>query len=195
MHAERALPYTIDMPNYRRKRQGSLYFFTLVTHDRRPIFGVATARRLLRDAIERTRRDHPWTIEAIVLLPDHLHTLWRLPPGDTDYSARIAAIKKRFTRSHLAHCGREVTVLPGQRRHRRRGVWQRRFWEHAIRDARDFRMHLDYIHVNPVKHGLVDRPADWPHSTFAKYVEQGWYDPDWCGRTDLPGNVEYAWQE
>jgi len=183
------------MSNYRRKHQGSLYFFTIVTHNRQPLFARESARRLLSTAIERTQQDRPWKIEAMVLLPEHLHALWRLPPDDTDYSGRIAAMKKRFTRAYLAACGVEEPIAPGQRRHRRRGVWQPRFWEHTIRDAKDFHLHVDYIHANPVKHGLVDYPRDWPHSSFHRYVEKGWYEPDWCGRTDLPGNVEYIWLE
>jgi len=183
------------MPNYRRKRQGSLYFFTIVTHNRQPIFAREDARRLLSTAIKRTRQDRPWTNEAMVLLPEHLHTIWRLPPDDTDYSGRIAAIKKRFTRAYLASGGAEGTVLAGQRRHRQRGVWQAPFWEHTIRDSKDFHLHVDYIHANPVKHGLVDYPRDWPHSSFHRYVQAGWYEADWCGRTDLPGNVEYIWLE
>jgi putative transposase len=183
------------MPNYRRKRQGELYFFTIVTCDRRPIFDASHARHLLHTAIDLTQKDHPWTMEAIVLLPDHLHMLWRLPEGDTDYSSRIGALKKRFMRRYLMRGGREGRVAPGQRRHRRRGVWQQRFWEHTISDARDFHRHVDYIHTNPVKHGLVDYPRDWPHSSFHRYVKTGWYESDWCGQTDLPGNVEYVWAE
>ena len=121
--------------------------------------------------------------------------MWRLPLGDVDYSTRIAAIKKRFTRAYLSGGGREAVLSPGQRRHRRRGVWQERFWEHQIRSAKDFRLHLDYIHANPVKHGLVESPADWPHSSFHRYVEAGRYETDWCGQTDLPGNIEYVWTE
>lgn len=131
----------------------------------------------------------------MVLLPDHLHMLWRMPDDDTDFSTRIAALKKRFTRAYLREGGRDSDVPPGQVRHRLRGVWQRRFWEHTIRDAKDFRLHLDYIHANPMKHGLVDRPEHWPHSSFHRYVELGWYEPDWCGRVDLPGAVEYVWPE
>jgi putative transposase len=183
------------MPNYRRKRDGSLYFFTVVTCDRRPIFDAQFARDLLSDAIERTRQDRPWVTEAIALLPDHMHMLWRMPEGDVAYSARLAAIKKRFTRAYLGAGGTEGSVASGQQRHRRRGVWQQRFWEHTIRDAKDFHLHMDYIHMNPVKHGLVARPGDWPHSSFQRLVASGWYEADWSGRTDLPGNVEYTWPE
>jgi len=172
-----------------------MYFFTLVTYDRREILTTDFGRTALRDAIERTRAERPWVTEAVVLLPDHLHAVWRLPEGDVDYSTRIGALKKRFTRTWLASGGAEADVLNGQSRHRLRGVWQPRFWEHTIRDARDFRLHVDYIHLNPVKHGLVAGPADWPWSSFARYVKMGWYDPDWCGRADLPGSVEYLFPE
>jgi putative transposase len=150
---------------------------------------------MLREAMAKTRQERPWALEAVVLLPDHLHMLWRLPEGDVDYSMRMAALKKRFTRAYLAAGGTEAWVSPGQARHRRRGLWQRRFWEHTIRDARDFHLHVDYIHLNPVKHGLARRPIDWPHSSFRRYVEMGWYEPDWSGRADLPENVEYLWTE
>ncbi len=132
---------------------------------------------------------------AVVLLPNHLHMIWEMPEGDTDYSRRIAILKKRFTRVYLQQSGSEAVVSHGQQRHRRRGVWQPRFWEHTIRDAKDFRLHLDYIHGNPVKHGLVLRPVDWPWSSFHRYVSEGLYEPDWCGRVDLPGQVEYPWPE
>ncbi len=170
-------------------------FLTVVTAGRQPIFADEKARRLLHEALERTARERPWEMEGIVLLPDHLHMLWRLPEGDPDYSTRMAVMKKRFTRAYLAGGGGEANVPDGQRRHRLRGVWQRRFWEHTIRDGRDFRVHLDYIHVNPVKHGLVERPVDWPWSSFHRYLGQGWYEPNWCGRVELPGAVEYVWAE
>lgn len=119
--------------------------------------------------------------------------LWRLPDDDDDYAKRIAALKRRFTRGYLSAGGVEGELSTSQRRQRCRGVWQKRFWEHRIRDARDFRMHVDYIHTNPVKHGLATYPRDWPYSSFQRYVAMGWYEPDWCGRTDLPQNAEYVW--
>lgn len=150
---------------------------------------------MLGKAMRRTRADWPWQTLGIVLLPDHLHMLWRMPADDTDYSRRITSIKRRFTRAYLDSGGIEGTPPPGQHRKRHRGVWQKRFWEHTIRDDRDFRMHLDYIHLNPVKHGLTDTPEDWPWSSFHRYVQMEWYEPDWHGRVDLPGTVEYVWRE
>jgi len=172
-----------------------VFFFTCVTHRRRPLFDDPAARRMLREAMEATRASRPWVTEGIVLLPDHLHMLWRLPEDDPDYSGRVGAMKKRFTRAYLAAGGVEAEVSASQRRQRCRGVWQKRFWEHRIRDARDFRMHLDYIHANPLKHALVSLPRDWPASSFHRYVKLGWYDLDWCGRVELPGSTEYLWVE
>jgi len=132
------------------------------------------------------REDRPFEIRALVLLPDHLHTIWTLPQGDENYSIRWSAIKARFTRDWLASGGRERRVSAGQRRQERRGVWQPRFMEHTIRDECDFEGHFDYVHYNPVKHGYVDAPAKWPWTTFHKYVRLGTYPPNWAsGSLDL----------
>jgi len=129
-------------------------------------------------------------LAAIVLLPDHLHCLWTLPPGFQDYSTVWKGIKEQFTRNHLASGGTESKVSPGKKRKRERGIWQSRFWEHTVRDEDDFKRCLDYIHWNPVKHGYVSRPCDYPYSTFAKYVRLGEYEPLWgTGKVvvDVPG--------
>jgi len=118
----------------------------------------------------------------MVLLPDHLHALWTLPEGDADFSLRWAVVKQSFTLGWLATDGRRAAASDSFRRGRRQGVWQRRFWEHAIRDPADFSQHLDYIHYNPVKHGLASCPHTWPYSTFRKWVERSAYAADWnCG--------------
>ena len=145
--------------------------------------------------MDQTCQERPWKTEAIVLLPDHMHVLWRLHVGDTDYSTRVAMLKRRFTYAWLRSGGRDRQVTAAQRRLRRRGVWQPRFWEHTIRDAADFKMHLDYVHLNPVKHGLVRLPREWPWSSFHRYVTMGEYEPDWLGRIDLSSNVEYYWHD
>ena len=184
------------MPNYRRKRQpGSIVFLTVVTYRRRRLFHHAPWRALLRQAMDAARTGRPFELTGIVLLPDHVHMLWRLPPGDADFSTRVSQMKRVFTRSYLASGGKDGAGTPSRQRQRIRGVWEKRFWEHTIRDARDLRMHLDYIHLNPVKHGLAARPGDWQWSSFARYVRMGWYEPDWLGRIDLPGNMRYLWMD
>ena len=174
---------------YRRWREGGgAYFFTVVTFDRRPLFGAATARQFLRDALLATRTDHPFDILAFVLLPEHLHCLWQLPVGDSDFSTRLRLIKARFSRSMLASGQEEAHRNLSRRKRNERAFWQRRFWEHLIRDETDLKQHLDYIHYNPIKHAHVATAGDWPHSTFHKYLSLGEYDsPEW-GRTE-PENL------
>lgn len=113
------------------------------------------------------------------MLPEHIHAIWSLPRGDDDYARRSAFIKKEFMRGWLASGGSEQVVGTEQRARHRRGVWQPRFWEHVIQDEEDFERHLDYIHYNPVKHGLVASPGDWPYSSFHRWVRLGAYDPEW----------------
>jgi putative transposase len=160
-----------------------MYFFTLVTEGRAPILTGPVARRLLRRAFADCRSRWPFRIEAIVLLPDHLHTVWSLPRGDAAYSPRWAWIKKEFTKSWVAESGAEEAVSVSRHRNRRKGVWQRRFWEHCIEDEDDLERHYDYIHYNPVKHGLVLAPRDWSYSSFHRFVKLGAYPAEW-GRTD-----------
>jgi len=165
---------------YRRMRQsGGIYFFTVVSYGRRPILTSDTGRSSLREALEVTRRERSFEILAIVLLPDHLHTLWQLPPGDDDFSTRWRLIKSRFTRSMLESGYREPPRNASRRARQEHAIWQRRGWEHLIRDETDWQCHLDYIHYNPVKHGHVDAPRDCPYSTFGKYVRLGEYGESW----------------
>ena len=151
---------------------GATFFFTVVTARRRPLFGDAAACDLLRQAFRRVAIQHPFTVNAIVVLPDHLHCLWTLPPGDTDYPSRWRLIKTRVTRWHGAQGS----------------LWQPRYWEHLIRDDADYRQHVEYVHYNPVKHGYVTRPSEWPYSSFRRYVAEGLYPQDW-------GNTEPVWQD
>jgi len=169
---------------YRRWRQpGGVYFFTVVTYDRRHLLTMDSARPLVRDAIRTTQAERPFEVLAIVLLPDHLHTLWRLPPGDDDFTTRWRLIKSRFTRSLLAAGYEEPPRCASRRRRQEHAIWQRRCWEHTIRDEEDWKQHLDYIHFNPVKHSLAAAPRLWQYSTFAKYVRLGEYDESW-GETE-----------
>ena len=187
---------------YRRDTTlGATYFFTVVTYQRRPLFQTDEAVELLRESILTVRQRHPFIIDAFVLLPDHLHCIWTLPPDDADYATRWMLIKSRFTR-HLGNVGLgqmegvglrgaqpDLRVVAGASRNaafvredrRQRTVWQPRYWEHRIRDDTDFARHVDYIHWNPVKHGLVARVADWPYSSVHRYLRQGLLPANWAG--------------
>lgn len=134
----------------------------------------------LRDAVRTVRRARSFAIEAWVVLPDHLHCVWTLPPDDDDFSTRWRLIKTLFARS-LPLRERRSEV---RKRHSERGIWQRRFWEHAIRGDQDFAAHVDYVHFNPVRHGYVDHAADWPYSTFRACVRRGLYPEAWLGPGD-----------
>ena len=178
---------------YRRARvEGGKFFFTVVTHSRQRILTSPTAREPLRTALQEVRRRQSFELAAVVLLPDHCHMLMRLPQGEADFSVRVGGVKRCSTSAYLAAAGREGDATEGQERKRTRAVRQGRFWEHTIRNARDLRMHLDYIHLNPAKHGLPARPRAWPWSRFHRYPRMRWYEADWCGRAELPGQVEYC---
>ena len=150
------------MPIYRRAFiPGGSWFFTVNLLDRRQTLLVDHIETL-REAVAATRRSYAFAIDAFVVLPDHLHAIWSLPPGDSDFSTRWRLIKNRFARA-LPKKERLSAV-----RHARneRGVWQRRFWEHMIRDETDYSRHVEYCYINPLKHGLVARVSDWPYSSF-----------------------------
>ncbi len=168
------------MSDYRRYFvAGGTYFFTVVMDGRATLFADAAARRLLGSVFRRCIVHRPMSVLAIVLLPDHLHCLWVLPPGDCAYSGRWRWLKGEFTRHWLSLGGREQPPSASLGRERRRGVWQRRFWEHSIRDEMDLERHADYIHYNPVRHKLVNRPRDWPWSSFHRWVRLGHYPIGW----------------
>ena len=168
------------MPEYRRvKTEGGTYFFTVITHLRQPILTTDIVRRALREGIQRTRQSLPFKIEAWVLLPDHLHAVWTLPLEDNNYAARWAIIKRQVSLRY-GRQGNDLKQLSDSRQKRKEsGIWQRRFWEHQIRDDLDFNRHMDYLHWNPVKHGYVQKVADWPFSSFHRLVAQRLYPPDW----------------
>jgi len=170
---------------YRRaKVAGASYFFTIVTQERRPIFRSTEAVALLESGMNRIRRRHPFDVEAYVIIPDHIHTIWTLPDGDADFSTRWRLIKEAFTKPFV----RQQQPIERSASRRSKGeqpIWQRRFWEHVIRDDADYAAHVDYIHFNPVRHGLVAAARDWPHSSFATWVERGVYEPDW-GSKEMP---------
>lgn len=155
---------------------GGTYFFTLNLAQRHGSRLLVDRIGDLREAFRDTRRNHPFTVEAIVVLLEHLHAIWTLPAGDADFSTRWSLIKARFSRAIVA--GEAVSASRSRRRER--GVWQRRFYEHTIRDPADLENHINYIHWNPVKHRWVRRVRDWPHSSFHRYVREGWLAPDWA---------------
>lgn len=172
------------MPEYRRAYiPGACYFFTLVTAGRRPIFDAARVR-VLRQVVREVRCKMPFEIDAWVVLPDHLHAIWRLPDGDADFSKRWGMIKARF--SKLSGLSAKSGLGNDAR------VWQPRFWEHCIRDDEDWRSHMDYVHFNPVRHGHVSHARDWPFSTFHRLVEHGFYEPDWGVSQDDFGHREFG---
>ncbi|WP_081666094.1 transposase [Marinimicrobium sp. LS-A18] len=155
---------------YRRYyHPGAAYFFTVVTARRRPLFDHPSVVGLLRQRVRQVKIQYPFVLDSMVVLPDHLHCIWVLPENDSDFSIRWRLIK-----SGLSRTLRETFGLKGP-------FWQPRFWEHFLRDERDWQRHRDYIHFNPVKHGLVRRVRDWPHSSFHRFVERGEYPEDWGG--------------
>ena len=166
--------YSLGMVLYRRNTPpGGTFFFTVTLRDRRANTLVREID-ILRHAFAQTKAVRPFEIDAMVVLPEHLHIAMTLPSGDSDYSGRWRAIKSAFVRG-LKKRGAPMT----QNARGEASVWQARFWEHTIRDDDDFRRHADYIHFNPVKHGLVPRPVDWPHSSIHRFIGDGRLSRDW----------------
>jgi putative transposase len=171
------------MSEYRRNRvPGGTYFFTVNLLDRRSDL-LLTHTDALRAAVKQVRGVHPFHIDAWVVLPDHMHCIWTLPAGDADFSVRWKMIKTLFSKTVPVVENRS----PSRNYRGERGIWQRRFWEHTICDDRDFAAHMDYVHFNPVKHGLVEHPADWPLSSFHRCVAAGLYPDNW-----VSGDVEIS---
>jgi putative transposase len=171
--------------DYRRVwHKGGIYFFTVNLLQRKGNDLLVRHIQPLREAVKTVKTWHPFDIHGWVVLPEHLHCVIELPPGDADYATRWRLIKVVFSKS-LPKVGRRSAVRV---RRGERGIWQRRYWEHLIRDEADYRAHLDYIHYNPVKHGLVKQVRDWPYSTFHYWVRQGVYPLNWAGiKGDLYG--------
>jgi putative transposase len=184
------------MPNYRRNFvAGGCYFFTVNLLERQRTL-LTDHIDLLRDSVRRVRRLHPFHIDAWVVLPDHMHStarmqeveqrreqlpsIWTLPPDTDDFPLRWRLIKLLFSKG----LPRTERLSATRQRRAERGIWQRRYWEHTIVTERDYAQHIDYIHVNPLKHGYVQRVCDWPHSTFHRYVADGILPVDWCGDID-----------
>ncbi len=165
------------MSSYRRiYHPGACYFFTVVTHQRQPLFQSPENVQLLREAFRYTLKKRPFVLVGVVVLPDHLHCIWNLPSRDADFSNRWKMLKGRLSRQYALLHKVEKPVL-----------WQPRFWEHMIRDKDDFRNHMDYLHFNPVKHGLVKSPGEWPYSSIHKLMREGDYPADWG--SDMPAYI------
>ena len=166
------------MANYKRfYRNGGTWFFTVNLWQRQNNDLLIREINLLRQSVRNVRQKHPFTIIAWVVLPEHMHYIWRLPEGDSDFSLRWRLIKSRFSRNL------PQTAIPGAtlQQEKRREIWQRHFWEHCIRDEADFKRHFDYIHLNPLKPGWAQKEKNWPYSTFHRYVATNIYPENWCG--------------
>ncbi|GGX47353.1 REP-associated tyrosine transposase [Saccharospirillum salsuginis] len=154
---------------------GGRYFFTVVTHNRQPLLTTDDSINTLRNALRHVRHKYPFELDAMVVLPDHLHCIWSLPIDDADFARRWRLIKTWFSKhSEVGKASQS-------------SVWQRRYWEHTLRDDEDVARHVDYIHYNPVKHGYVARAGDWPYSSFRKFVRLGVYSEEWAVE---PGRLE-----
>jgi putative transposase len=170
------------MTSYRRNFvAGGSYFFTVNLADRH-LQLLTDHIDLLRAAFRNIRRAHPFTIDAIVVLPDHLHAVWTLPEGDDDFAMRWRLIKAAVSRGLVG--GESISA--SRLKKRERGIWQRRYWEHTLRNEDDFARHVDYIHFNPVRHGHARRVRDWPFSSFHRMVQLGIYPENWAGGHDEP---------
>jgi putative transposase len=182
MQASHEARYNDRMVRYRRNFvPGGTYFFTITLEDRNSAILVEQVAAL-RMAFRVTRRERPFNVDAIVILPDHLHAILTLPDGDPDFSGRWRRIKGHFS-THLLKVG----VMCARHPNGELALWQRRFWEHTIRDEDDFARHVDYIHFNPVKHGLVTRVCDWPYSSFHRFVQLELLPEDWAGDVSEAG--------
>lgn len=184
---------------YRRaKVKGGTYFFTVVANNRIKILNHAENTQLLRESFKKIMKNHPFRIEAFVLLPDHLHCIWSLPDQDSDFSTRWRLIKSHFSRKcNLVGWGEErnpTKANASRLKKKEKPVWQRRFWEHLIRNNDDLKQHIDYIHYNPVKHNLVKAPKDWQYSSFHRYVATGIYNLEWGAGVSLQINSNVGYE-
>jgi putative transposase len=170
------------MPDYRRAwHPGGTYFFTVNLLQRQNNDLLTRYIETLRTVVKSVQQRHPFRIHGWVVLPEHLHCVIELPPGDADFATRWRLIKMDFSKA----LPRTERISAVRTRRGERGIWQRRYWEHLIRDERDYWAHMDYVHINPLKHGLVERVAEWPYSTFHRLVAQGIYPADWAGGSQV----------
>ncbi|WP_424102132.1 REP-associated tyrosine transposase [Moorena producens] len=183
------------MPKYRRPHvPGGTYFITQVTYQRVPWLCSDIGKKALREAIAKVREKYLFSIEAFVLLPDHFHCLWTLPPDDPDFSVRLRLIKTYVTKHYAQELGINRAVSLSRQKRKESNLWQRRCWEPLILNERDFAHHCDYIHDNPVRHRLCKHPQDWQYSSIHRFIAQGIYPTDWVedGRKEKPQGI---WDE
>jgi putative transposase len=171
---------------YRRLwHAGGTYFFTVNLLQRRNNDLLVRHIDDLRASVAKVKVKHPFIIHAWVVLPDHFHCVIELPEGDADFAMRLRLIKVGFSKAlPKTEFRSDVRNARGER-----GIWQRRFWEHLIKNEKDYQAHMDYVHINPVKHGFVKQVKDWPYSTFHQQVEQGIYPENWGG--EIEDNLSY----
>ena len=164
---------------------GGTYFFTINLQQRKNNDLLVRYIDLLRNSVASVRKYHPFKIHGWVVLPDQMHCIIELPEKYANFAIRWQLIKLMFSKG----IPRDEYRSAVQIKRKERGIWQRRYWEHLIRDQEDFNHHLDYIHINPLKHGLVQRVSDWPYSTFHRDVERGLYPEDWAGRPETDASL------
>jgi len=165
----------------RAKAKGATYFFTVNLAERHNNDLLIANIDVLRQAFRQTKQKYPFTMEACVILPEHLHCIWRLHEGDNDFSKRWRLIKTYFSKNITEN----ERISNSRKQKKERGIWQRRFWEHLIRDEDDYQNHVDYIHYNPVKHGHVQQTKDWRYSSFHLWVKRKYYPMDWADNIDM----------
>lgn len=169
------------MPEYRRfYQEGSIIFLTIVTCNRQQIFSDEKNINLLRQVTANVKLEMPFEILGAVILPDHLHFLWQLPPNNGDYSKRVGRLKALFSKSYQEKNELQLPLSRSRKKHKESNIWQRRFWDHHIRNEKDFEQHLNYIHYNPVKHHLVSCPHFWQYSSFNLWIKKGVYSSQWA---------------
>ena len=180
------------MSNYRRLNiAGGTYFITQVTYQRQPWLCSDIGRTALRTALQHIRQNYPFSIDAFVLLPDHFHCIWTLPQGDSNLSIRMLLLKRFVTKYYGDKLGLDVSISRSRAKRKEGNLWQRRFWEHLIRDDVDFANHCDYIHYNPVRHRLCESPQQWAFSSIHRFIQQQIYPLDWgdCGDIQVVSEV------
>jgi putative transposase len=167
---------------------GGTFFFTVNLADRSQMLFIDHIAEL-RESVRKVRDEHPFHIDAMVVMPEHIHAIWTLPPGDTDYPTRWTLIKAGFSRK----LPKGENISASRIKKGERGIWQRRYWEHQIRDENDFARHVDYIHYNPVKHDYVKSPCDWTNSSIHRFIREGLLPANWGA--DYVATEDREWGE